>query len=81
MTDVLGKAIDATPVPVTPPVVPPRPPLWVVIEPPTHFNKYRKAWSWTGMPESFDNEDDAQDCASEHPGSVIFRLPGSGETT
>ena len=73
--------IEAHPVPVQPPQVPPRPALWVVIEPPVHFNKYRKAWAWAGMPESFEHEEDAQEHAREHPGSVIFRLPGSGEVT
>lgn len=75
--------LPSTPVPVTPPVVPPRPPLWVVIEPPTRrsgFRPGRSPWDWTAFPDVYDTEQAAQDYANEHPGSVIFRLAGSGET-
>lgn len=75
--------IEATPVPVTPPVVPPRPPLWVVIEPPVRRRDFHpgRPWDWTAFPDVYDNEAAAQDYANENPGSVIFRLPGSGEVT
>lgn len=73
--------IEATPVPVTPPPVPPRPPLWVVIEPPTHFSKSKLRWDWKNYPDVYDNEFDANEAALECPGSVIFRLPGSGEVS
>lgn len=73
--------IEATPVPVTPPVVPPRPPLWVVIEPPTESaDPRRNGWYWLHFPDIYDSESAAQDYANEIPGSVIFRLPGDGET-
>lgn len=73
--------LPATPVPVIPPTVPRRPPLWVVIEPPTRreLTNRRGPWDWTGFPDVYDNESDAQDYANENPGSVIFRLPGDGE--
>lgn len=72
--------IPATPVPVTLPQVPPRPPLWVVIEPPVETsNPKRGGWYWLAYPEICDSESDAQEFAQEHPGSVIFRLPGDGE--
>jgi len=76
----MPEVIPASPVPVTPPAVPPRPPLWVVIEPPTESgNPLRKGWYWLHCPEIFDNEADAQEHANLAPGSVIFRLPGDGE--
>ena len=77
----MPEVIPATPVPVTPPQVPPRPPLWVVIEPPLNMRHKRglKVWDWTAFPDIYDNESDAQDYANENPGSVIFRLPGDGE--
>ena len=78
----MHEVIPATPVPVTPPQVPPRPPLWVVIEPPVERLRpdRRGPWSWTAFPDIYDNEADAQEYANEKPGSVIFRLPGDGET-
>lgn len=66
--------IEATPVPVQPPQVPPRPALLTVAWP-VFADSRCIGWGQMG----YEEDRDAQEFASRHPGSVIFRLPGSGE--